>query len=250
MKKLVSILAVSMVLFSCSKNDDSKTQPLIKVIENVSVQFTNENTSPENYMSQFEYNTKKEISKITLFRNGELQASFAYSYQNNIPVSAQYVNPQDEDNYLINYIYTNGLFSSVEYPSFNTSDAFEYNQSVSEFSRINGNLKFRLNTENDIFQKNINGTILNYAFDTTKKGPLYNVVNKKWIPTLWFITRLDADFNNITTSFPITSIEDETSAISYDYNNTYDADGFVIKSIYSNTAGSSTIEINFIYKSI
>lgn len=250
MKKTISILVLSIVLFSCSKDDKPATNNQIKVIDKVAVQYTNSATTPENYTTEYEYTTNKEISKITLYRNGEFQASYDYDYQNNIPVSAQYFNPENDDNYPINYNYTNDIFSSISYPTFNTLEVFTYDEILNEYAGSGGNVQFRLNAENDIFQKTVSGTTLNYSFETNKKGPFYNVINKKWIPTLWFISRLEASFNNVTTSFPVISVEDETSTTTYNYNNTYDSDGFVTKSIYSNAAGTFSIEINFTYKKI
>jgi hypothetical protein len=250
MKKIISILVVSLVLFSCSKDDKPATNKKVKVIDQVSVQYLNTVTLPENYITKYEYTSNAEISKISLFRNGAFQASFDYEYQNSVPVSAQYYNPENDEDYPLNYNYSNAIFSSISYPTYNTTETFTYNETLNEYAGSGGNLQFRLNNENDIFQKTVSGTTLNYSFESNKKGPFFNVVNKKWIPTLWFISRLEANLTNVTTSFPVTSVTDSNASIIYTYNNTYDTDGFVTKSVYSNTIGTTSIEINFTYKKI
>lgn len=248
MKHLFSILILTFLLFSCSKDDEPKTT--IQVIDKTEVQITNINTSAENYTTVFEYNGSNEISKISLFRNGSFQASHTYTYENNIPVSAQYFNLDDDENYLINYNYTNGVFSSISYPTFNTNEIFTHDQITNEYVGSGGGLNFRINTSDDISYKSKNNTPISYEFDSSKKGPFYNVTNKKWIAMLWYTSRLDAYSNNVTTTYPVVSYANQSTSVVYDYENTYDANGFVSTSEYSNSDGSIKITIKFTYKYI
>lgn len=250
MKKAITTLVLTIIMFSCSSDDKPVVVNQTKVISKISTQYVGSNATPENYTTEYEYTVNNEISKISHFRNGVFEASYEYTYQNGIPVSAQYISIGDADQYPINYGYDNDILSTVSYPTYNTIDLFDYDETLSEYSNFSGDLRFRVNQQSDIFYKIFANTTLNYNFDVTKKGPLFNVVNKKWMPTMWFIGRQDSQLSNVLTSFPVTSVTSSDNSTTYNYVNSYGVDGFVTKSMYSNLTGSSTIEINFTYKNL
>ena len=255
MKKIITLLALSIVLFSCSKDDEPTQQPLVKVIDKIEVKTTNPNTFPVTsiYELRFEYNLNKEISKISYYySNGDLNASFAYTYYNNVPVSAIYDNPESGDPVsVVNYGYNNDVFNSVNYIYYYTSpEYFTYNSSTKQYSNAGGNNNFIVNATNDIEVKNRSGYEYAFSFDTSKKGPLYNVINKKWIPVLWYISGLEGINYNVTTTHPVMSVFDDNLAQTNPFTNTYDTDGFVVKSVFTTDNGVVSHEIMYTYKSI
>ncbi|MVO10172.1 hypothetical protein GOQ30_13450 [Flavobacterium sp. TP390] len=255
MKKLILILALAMFSFSCSKDDEPTPQPLLKVIDKIEVKTTNPFTFPLifTYELRFEYNLNKEISKISYYySNGDLNASFAYTYQNNIPVSAIYNQPENGDPAsVVNYGYNNGIFNSVNYTYYYSApEFFTYNSSTKQYSSTGGNNNFIVNETNDIEIKNRNGSEYAFSFDTSKKGPLYNVINKKWIPVLWYISGLESTNYNVTTTYPVVSMFDDNLAQTNPFTNTYDTDGFVVKSFFTSANGVASSEITYSYKSI
>ena len=90
MKKIITTLALSIVLLSCSKDDVPTPQPLLKVIDKIDVKITAGSFPSNTNTTQFSYNESKEISKIEYLPDGNLQYSYTYIYQNNIPVSSMY----------------------------------------------------------------------------------------------------------------------------------------------------------------
>lgn len=251
MKKIITTLALSIVLLSCSKDDAPTPQPLLKVIDKIDVKITAGSFPSNTNTTQFSYNESKEISKIEYLPDGNLQYSYTYTYQNNIPVSSMYEFPGGGDPvYEVTYEYTNEKYSSYYDTYYNTTIAFSYNQQINLYTNTQSNNKYILNQENDIISKTLSniGNEFAYSFDTAKKGPLYNVKNKKFIPILWNGTS-NSKMNELT-SYPITAIFDDNLAQNNPFANTYDADGFVTKSVFTLSNGSQGYEITYSYKSI
>lgn len=250
MKKIITIFALSIILLSCSKGDEPTPQPLLKVIDKINIKITaNSNGNFHTKRIDFKYNNKKEISKISNFENDEFYYSLTYTYQNNIPVSSMYDYPSGGDPiYEINYGYTNGIFSSYHDTFYDDTTNFSYNEQFNQFTNsINGN-RFILNESNDFVSKIGFGNEYAFSYDTTKKGPLYNVVNKKWIPSIRYGT------SGLTiiemSTYPITSLFDDNIAQTNPFTNTYDSDGFIIKSTFTINNGDQGYEITYSYKSI
>ena len=229
MKKIITTLALSIVLFSCSKDDEPTPIPTIKVIDKIDVKITANSTG--NFQTKrldFEYNTNKEISKISRFEDNVLYYSYTYVYQNNLPVSSMYDFTFGGDPvYEVTYGYSNGIYSSYHDTYYDDTTVFNYNIQFNQFTNsINGN-RFILNESNDFVSKIGTGNEYAFSYDTTKKGPLYNVVNKKWIPSLWYgisgLTIIEMS------TYPITSLFDDNLAQNNPFVNTYDTDGFVTK---------------------
>lgn len=251
MKKIITILALSIVLFSCNKDDEPTSQPLLKVIDKIEVKITAGNFPSNTYTTQFSYNESKEISKIEYLPNGNLQYSYTYNYQNNIPVSSMYEFPGGGDPiYEVTYGYTNDKYTSYYDTYYDTTIAFSYDQSFNAYTNTESNNRYILNENDDIISKTLSniGNEFAYSFDTVKKGPLYNVKNKKFIPILWNGT-LNSKMNELTT-YPIIAIFDDNLAQNNPFVNTYDSDGFVTKSVFTLSNGSQAYEITYIYKSI
>ena len=249
MKKLITLLALSIVLFSCSNDDATAPQPLVKVIDKIEVQKTNTNGNTLTNRFDFEYNNNKEISKISKFVESEFYYSLTYTYQNNIPVSSMYDYPEGGDPvYQINYGYTNGIYSSYYDTFYDDTTVFSYNAQFNQFtSSINGN-RFVLNDSYDLVSISDSGNEYAFSYDTGKKGCFYNVVNKKWIPSLWYgISGLRIIEMS---TYPITSLFDDNLGQSIPYTNTYDTDGFVTKSEFTSNNGTLAYEITYTYKNI
>lgn len=253
MKNIITILIFSVVLFSCSKDDEPTpvTTPTIKVIDKIDVKITAGNFPSNTYTTQFSYNQSKEISKIAYFNDENLQYSYTYTYQNNIPVSSMYEFPGGGDPvYEVTYGYTNDKYTSYYDTYYNTTIAFSYDQLFNAYTNTESNNRYILNENDDIISRTLSniGNEFAYSFDTAKKGPLYNVKNKKFIPILWNGTS-NSKMNELT-SYPITAIFDDNLAQNNPFVNTYDSDGFVTKSVFTLSNGSQAYEITYTYKSI
>lgn len=248
MKKIISILALSFFLFSCSKED--KPNPKVKVVDKIDIKITANSTG--NFQTkkiEFEYNTNKEISKTSVFHENVLYYSYTLNYQNNLPVSSMYDYPDGGNPiYEINYGYTNGKFSSYYDSFYDDTINFAFNQQNNQYTNsINGNT-FILNENGDYVSKTASGNQYDFTYITSKKGPLYNVKNKNWIPIIFY------GINGLTTieitTYPITSLFDNNLSQTNQYTNTYDLDGFVVKSVFTINNANQTFEINYTYKSI
>ncbi|WP_028787837.1 hypothetical protein [Terrimonas ferruginea] len=250
MRHFFSLLLVSVFLFSCRKSDKQGSTETVRVIDRIEIKKTT--TSTGNVLNNkitFEYNNKKEIAKIATFEENVLYYSYTYTYQNNIPVSSRYDFTFGGDPvYEVRYGYVNGRYASYYDTYYDDITNFSYNQQFNQYTNsINGN-RFILNEAGDVSVITASGNEYAFAFDQTKKGPLYNVVNKKWIPALWYglagLTVVEI------TTYPVTSLFDDNIAQVNPYTNTFDADGFVTKSIFSVANGSLQYEVTYVYKSI
>ena len=251
MKKLVIVFTISLFFIACNKNDDQMTQlepELLKVIDKIEVKITTGSNPPSIYTTQFSYNSNKEISKLVYLFNDTMLFSYTYIYQNNVPVSSIYDFPGGGDPaYQVNYGYSNGVYASYYDTYYDTTIAFSYNEQFNQYTNIESNNRYILNEFDDITTKYLStfGNEYAYTYDTTKKGPLYNVVNKKWIPILWY--GISNKVTNELSIYPITSIFDDNIAQNNPFINTYDVDGFIEKSEFSLNNGNQAYEIIYTY---
>lgn len=250
MRHFFSLLLASLFLFSCRKNDKRGSAETVRVIDRIEIKKTTTSTGQVlNSKITFEYNNKKEISKIATFNENVLHYSYTYSYQNNIPVSSMYDFTSGGDPvYEVKYGYVNGRYASYYDSHYDDITNFSYNQQFNQYTNaVNGN-RFILNEADDVSVITASGNEYAFTFDKTKKGPLYNVANKKWIPALWYgvagLTTVEI------TTYPVTSLFDDNIAQANPYTNTFDADGYVTKSIFAVANGSLQYEVTYIYKSI
>lgn len=250
MKQLFSILLLGIVLFACKKDNNQVQQQKTKVIDKIEIKKTYTSSGTiSNSRLNFEYSTNKEISKISLFDDDVLYYSYTYLYQNNIPVSSMYDYTSGGDPvYEVRYGYTNRRYSSYYDTHYDDETVFTYNAPFNQYTNsVTGN-RFVLNDFDDITLRTGSGNEYAFTFDTSKKGPLYNVVNKKWIPALWYgVSGLG--IIEISTH-PVTSLFDDNKAQANPYTNTYDIEGFVTKSVFLLNNGSVKYEITYIYTSI
>ena len=252
MKKLLFVLAATLIFVSCSK--DEAPAPVVlpiatKVIEKINLLSLTTNTIPERYETRFEYNANGAISKIALYRNGSFDTSYTFTYQNNIPVSAIYEDASSGDApSVINFNYTNDIYYSTYYTMYNTTNIFNYNAQTNLFTSYDTTIKFMLNSNDDLAKKVRYATIANFNFDSSKKGPLYSVKNKKWIAALWYTSAVEQVYSNVITAFPVSGVTLDNTVIPY--TNTYDSDGYVTKSTSSANNGNNTNEIDYTYKSL
>lgn len=250
MRQLFSLLLAGILLLSCRKSGKQEERPSAKVIDRIEIRKTTTSTGSVATRSiTFEYNNKKEVSKISSFEGGLLHYSYTYNYQNNIPVSSIYDFTSGGDPvYEVKYGYVNGRYATYYDSYYDDITNFSYNQQFNQYTNtINGN-RFILNEEDDVTVITALGNEYAFTFDKTKKGPLYNVVNKKWIPLLWYSAGTLTSVEIST--YPVTSLFDDNIAQSNPYTNTFDPDGFVTKSIFSVANGSLQYEITYSYKSI
>ena len=246
----MTLLLLSVVLFSCQKDDEPEPQKPIKVIDKINIKKTYSGSSTiVTDRLDFEYNSNKEISKISRFENDVLYYSYTYVYQNNLPVSSMYDFTSGGDPvYEVTYGYTNGKYARYYDSYYNDETLFTYNAQYNQYTNsINGN-RFILNEFDDITTRTASGNEYAFTFDTSKKGPLYNVVNKKWLPALWY--GIDGLGILEYSTHPVTSLFDDNLAQANPYTNTYDTDGFITKSVFSVYNGNSMYEITYTYKSL
>lgn len=250
MKQLLAILLVSTLLFSCRKDDDPIQEQQVKVINNIEIKKTYSGNSTTYIDSiDFAYNTNKEISKISTFENGVLYYSYTYVYQNNIPVSSMYDFSFGGDPvYEVRYGYTNGKYSRYYDTYYDDATTFTYNEQFNQYTNSVNGYRFTINEFDDMSVRTGSGNEYAFTYDTSKKGALYNVVNKKWIPALWYgISGLGIV---AISTHPVTSLFDDNRAQANPYTNTYDTDGFITKSVFSINNGNQRYEITYTYKYI
>jgi hypothetical protein len=255
MKKTILIIAISIFLFSCSKDDEHTSQPIAqpttKVIDKIESKIKFGAAAEIKYTYQFSYNANKEITKIEFFNNDSFRYFYTYNYVNNIPTSGQYETIFDAfPAYNVSFNFTNNRYASYFDSQLNDTTNFSYNTQFSFYTNgINGN-RFFINETGDLHTRSYgsNGNEYAFTFDQNKKGPLYNVVNKKWIPLLWY--GINNDRVPFITSLPLNSVFDDNIAQNNPITNTYDADGFVTKSVFTTENGQNTYETNYIYKNI
>ncbi|TJZ61488.1 hypothetical protein FAZ15_09870 [Sphingobacterium olei] len=250
MKKIGILFLLSVLLFSCRKDKTPEPQKSVKVIDKINIKKTYSGSSTiVTDRLDFEYNSNNEVSKISRFEDDVLYYSYTYVYQNNLPVSSMYDFTFGGDPvYKVTYGYTNRKYARYYDSYYNDETLFTHNAQYNLYtSSVNGN-RFMLNEFDDITTRTASGNEYTFTFDTSKKGPLYNVVNKKWIPALWYgISGLGIlEFS----THPVTSLFDDNLAQANPYTNTYDTDGFVTKSVFSVYNGTTMYEITYIYKSI
>lgn len=248
MKKTFVFLGLVILLTSCSNEEKSNADIKIKVIDKIEVKITAGSNPSNTYRTQFSYNSNKEISKLEYYLDNYLQYSYTYDYQNNIPVSSMYDFPGGGDPaYKITYGYTNQKYSSYNDSYYNSTTAFSYNEQFNQYTNADNKNRYILNQYDDITTKTLStfGNEFAYTFDIAKKGPLYNVKNKKWISLLWNGTA-NLKTNEIST-YPVTSIFDDNLAQVNPFTNIYDAEGFVIKSTFTLNNGIHNYEITYTY---
>lgn len=247
MKKLISILSLTFVLFSCSKDDETTPQQvLVKVIDKIEVQRKYIN-SPTilTHTTKVDYNQNKEINKIQLISNNSIEYSSTFEYQNNRPVTSTIITCC-EPAYQVAYSYNNDIFagwSSVEYGNV-PFDYYPENHMYINVGVGYGNNTYFMSPYDDITVK---ATDVEYAYEFVRshKGPLYNVVNKKWISLFW---QFGQEPYNVLTTYPYISIYDETNSQLHNVTSEYEGDNFIKN--YKYTIGDSNYEVIFTYKYI
>lgn len=223
-------------------------QPLLKVIDKIEVKRTFTN-NPVTYLDTrlIKYNQNKEISEIQYYVNNinEIEYAITFEYENNRPKTST-ITPCCDPSYQVNYSYENDIFkgwSSIEYGDV----PFEYFPQFQMYKNVGigyGNYTYFMSPYNDITVKTTNEEYA-YEFETAHKGPLFNVVNKKWISLFW---QFGSEPYNVLTTYPYLNIYDETNSQLTNVISEYDQDGF-IKS-YKYTMDTKNYEIIFTYKSI
>ncbi len=251
MKKLAVLMALCMGICSCNKDDGPTTPPepeLLKVIDHIEVRVTSGSNPTSRYITQFSYNGEKEISKIAYSLNDNLLYSYTYTYENHVPVSSMYDFPGGGDPvYEVNYGYVDGRYASYDDTYYDYSIAFSYDDQLLQYTNEESDNRYLLNEFDDITAKYLSNTGRDYAYtyDTTKKGPLYNVVSHRWLPIIWYGTS-----NNVTNElsiYPMTSIFENHLSQLNAFTNTYDTDGFVTTSEFSLNNGVHNYEIIYTY---
>lgn len=247
--KKIFLLCLAILSFSCS-NDDDQPQPQIiqvKVIDKIKVEESGSNSLSSNTLT-YEYDSDKRISKITssTLINPNLK-NITFTYENGIPKSSVRTNG---DVSTITYSYNGNVLRKYHDAFYDEIIVFNHDANYNSYSSSDIGLNFAVNNLNDVSRRTYYSNVFDYSFDTNKKGPLYNVVSKEYMPTLinaMQFTHTEMFFQSI---YPVNAIFDDNTQTLYPFTNQYDADDFVIQSDFVNTSNNVRYKVTYTYKNI
>ncbi|MGV7106641.1 hypothetical protein [Flavobacterium sp. U410] len=247
--KKIFLLCLAILSFSCS-NDDDQPQPQIiqvKVIDKIKVEESGSNSLSSNTL-MYEYDSDKRISKIThsTLINPNLK-NITFTYENGIPKSSVRTNG---DVSTITYSYNGNVLRKYHDAFYDEIIVFNHDANYNSYSSSDIGLNFYVNNLNDVSRRTYYSNVFDYSFDTNKKGPLYNVASKEYMPTLinaMQFTHTEMFFQSI---YPVNAIFDDNTQTLYPFTNQYDTEGFVIQSDFVNTSNNVSYKVTYTYKNI
>lgn len=251
MKKIISSLLITLLMVSCSKDDNSEptegSGETLRYPKTVQILIPDSNGELITFLKfDYGFNTDKKIVSV------EAEGFFGYenvyfTYGNNgQPSEIEVQNNQGNKTYVLQY--TENRLSGFSLDGQNFDILHNVTNNTYTFE-INGfTHSFSINDSNDIrrfYSINPNGsdTLMEMKFNTTKKGVFYNVD----IP-LNFFTAMVSEASTLlfTSHIPLTEIYDGGGTLNY--QNEYDSDGFIIKSFV--TLGQDETTTRFEYQEL
>lgn len=246
--KKVFLLCISVLLLSCTKEDDVQPQPSqVKVVDKIKVEATGNGFFSSNTL-RYEYDSDKRISKITYSNavNPNLK-NITFTYQNGIPKNSI---RNHGDVSTITYSYNGNVFRKYHDSFYDEIIVFNHDATYNSYSSSDINLNFKVNTLNDISRRTYYSNVFEYSYDVNKKGPFYNVVSKEYMPTLinaMQFTHSEMFFQSI---YPVNAIFDDNNQSLYPFTNQYDAEGFITQSDFNDNNTSTNYKVTYTYKNI
>lgn len=248
---LLSLLAI-VLLVSCSKDDDTnaiddtmETKRYPKTVEILSPNTSGELTTMLKYT--YGFNADKKITSI------EIEGFFGYENiyfnygPNGLPNEIEVQNNQTTETFEL--YYTDSRLSGF---STNVQDYdINYNSANNTYAYVKDGFddSFTLNDMNDIrryFSISPTGSnmLMEMTFDTTKKGVFYNVD----LPLNFYAAIVsDASTLLFASHIPLLAIT-QTGETALNYQNTYDAEGFITES--NTTFGQDQTTVRFEYQEL
>jgi len=230
MKKFLALFA-ALTLAACSGDDDNNEVKQNKFVSTITTSYDD---SPEDGEAlTFLYDDQQHIKSVVA--SDEIIASFTYQGDNVVSIAGD-----DSGEAQYNFTYTNGVLSGYSayeesYPITHNAQANTYTFGDDAVLYVSGR-DFGKAVDSD------GGTFTEVTYDTGKKGALYNVPgNNLFVMT--FFSQL----------YPFMSSQAMTSVTEGDFKytatNTYDNDGYVIKSVLT-SVGGGVITLNYTYKAL
>ena len=229
LKKISTLLLLTVALVSCSKDDDkSQESSRRKYVDRVITE-----QDGESEVVQVNYNNKMQITSYVTDRS-----TFSFQYENDRVVKVM----EGPDSNPYNLYYSNGVLSGVDH--YSTPYTVTYNNSSKTYSFDGIDFSFGLTGRDISFVDQMGDTRESFTYDTTKKGPLHNVEPENLYPVTLF-----SEFQYLYMSaFPIKTISLESEGVRTTYvaENVYDDEGYLIEATQSN-AGNQLFKVTYEY---
>lgn len=232
MKKILAIFA-ALALAACSGDDDNKEVAQNKYLSTITLS-EDETPSGDDDVLTFFYDDKKHISSIV--SEDEIVASFEYEGDNVISISTD-----DGASERYGFGYTNGVFSQIRIDGQMLPVTFNAQENSYTIGTINASIV----VSGRDFTKALEADSSVYAdvtYDNSKKGALYNIAGNN----LFVMTFFSNLFPYIATK-PMAGLR--IGSDTYTTANTYDSDGYIVKSVLTSTEGESQVLI-YSYKAL
>lgn len=231
MKKFLALFA-ALTLAACSGDDDNNEVKQNKFVSTITTSYNDD--SADGDVITFLYDDQKHVKSVVA--SDEIIASFTYQGDNVASIAGD-----DSGEAQFNFTYTNNILSG--YSAYGDSHPITHNAQANSYDF--GDLAAVLYVSGRDFGKAVesDGTIFSeITYDTGKKGALYNVSGNNL-----FVMTFFSQLYPFIASNAMTSITESSSK--YTANNTYDNDGYVIKSVLTSTQGE-VVTIDYTYKAL
>lgn len=232
-KTNVFYLLCSIVLFSCSNDDDNAPRP--QAAFPVNIEYTSD-VEPfvENLSINFEYNNQNNITLIETEDSANRVTSIQVSYLNGLVSEINFQNTFVSANYTFTYSNTNsGIISEILYTEDGTNVTIpvSYNNSSNAYTFNNDGDTYTLDLNADNYLEGISTPFVTYElfFNENETGPFVNVAPQ---PALYIVMMI-AQPQKFYFFSPFEIIQWDTS-VTREVINNRDADGNLNSVEYQN----------------
>lgn len=236
LKKISTLLILIVTLSGCSKDDDKSQESTPPVVEIPSKKYVDRVITTENgetLVTKVNYNNKMQVISYV-----DDNTSFNFQYENDRVVAVM----EGEESNPYSLYYTDGVLSGIDHYSQNYS--VTYNSSNKTYSFDGTNFKFGLTGRDILFVNQLGSNTETFTYDTSKKGPLYNLDAENIFPITLF-----ANFQYFyMTVAPIRTVKFVYDGVTWTLvaENIYDDEGYLTE-MTLRTAGEEEINIKYEY---
>jgi len=231
MKKFLALFTV-LTLAACSGDDDKNEITQNKFLSTVAITY---NDYPDFYdVRSFYYDNKKHIKTVT--KNDSIIAAFTYEGDNVVSIA------YDEENVpLYHLTYNKGVLSGFSFVHDNHT--ITYNGQANTYTINNLGPVLHVSGKDFFKRVDFNGEVnTEVKFDSTKKGPLYNVPGDNL-----FVVTFFGELYPYVSAQAMISVTESTYA--YTASNTYDDEGYVTRAVIT-SSGHEIATLNYTYKAL